>query len=35
MSEFLIRPHHMLCLQFFEGKGYSSEFKEAMENIIK
>lgn len=26
MSDFLIRPHHMLCLQFFEGKGYSDGF---------
>ena len=30
MSEFLIRPHHMLCLQFFEGKGYSDDFVENM-----
>lgn len=33
MSEFLIRPHHMLCLQFFEGKGYSDEFVENMMHI--
>lgn len=33
MSEFLIRPHHMLCLQFFEGKGYSSEFVQNMQQI--
>lgn len=25
-EEFRIRPHHGLCLQFFEGKGYSDEF---------
>lgn len=30
MSDFLIRPHHMLCLQFFEGKGYSPEFVDNM-----
>lgn len=45
MSEFLIkkkngldtfpsvRPHHMLCLQFFEGKGYSEEFVENMMRV--
>lgn len=32
MSKYFIRPHHMLCLQFFEGKGYSKEF---VENMIK
>ena len=26
MSVYSIRPHHLLCLSFFEGKGYSSEF---------
>ena len=30
MSKFFIRPHHMLCLQFFEGKGYSDEFVDNM-----
>ena len=33
MSEYLIRPHHLLCLQFFEGKGYSEEFVENMTEI--
>lgn len=33
MSNYLIRPHHMLCLQFFEGKGYSEEFVENMMRI--
>ncbi|MFQ9514758.1 MAG: DUF1284 domain-containing protein [Eubacterium sp.] len=33
MSEFFIRPHHMLCLQFFEGKGYSDEFVENMMRV--
>jgi hypothetical protein len=22
----LLRPHHLLCLRFFEGKGYSTAF---------
>ena len=25
-KEFRLRPHHGMCLAFFEGKGYSSEF---------
>ena len=33
MQRFLIRPHHMLCLQFFEGKGYSDEFITNMADI--
>lgn len=33
MEEFLIRPHHMLCLQFFEGKGYSDGFVENMAKV--
>lgn len=33
MQRFLIRPHHMLCLQFFEGKGYSDEFVTNMADI--
>ena len=33
MSEYSIRPHHMLCLQFFEGKGYSDEFSKNMMKI--
>lgn len=32
-EKFLIRPHHMLCLQFFEGKGYSDDFVRNMTNI--
>lgn len=34
MSEYLIRPHHALCIQFFEGKGYSEEFTENMTRLI-
>lgn len=30
MQRYKIRPHHGLCLQFFEGKGYSKEFVENM-----
>lgn len=26
MSVFELRPHHGLCIAFFEGKGYSPEF---------
>lgn len=28
-----IRPHHGLCLQFFEGKGYSEDFAVHMGHI--
>ncbi|MBR1723987.1 MAG: DUF1284 domain-containing protein [Ruminococcus sp.] len=28
-----LRPHHGLCLHFFEGKGYSAEFTENMGRI--
>lgn len=28
-----MRPHHGVCLQFFEGKGYSGEFVENMTRI--
>ncbi|MBP3762198.1 MAG: DUF1284 domain-containing protein [Ruminococcus sp.] len=34
MQIYKIRPHHALCIQFFEGKGYSPEFTENMRNII-
>ncbi len=30
MSECRIRFHHGLCINFFEGKGYSQEFTENM-----
>ena len=26
MSSLKLRPHHALCAQFFEGKGYSEQF---------
>ena len=33
MCRYSIRPHHLLCLQFFEGKGYSNGFVENMTKI--
>ncbi len=33
MCRFSIRPHHLLCLQFFEGKGYSEEFVKHMAEV--
>ena len=33
MCRFSIRPHHLLRLQFFEGKGYSGEFVKHMAEI--
>ncbi len=29
----LLRPHHGLCLVFFEGKGYSETFVEHMQEV--
>lgn len=34
MSEYRLRPHHALCISFFEGKGYSIEFVENMTAVI-
>ena len=31
---FVLRPHHGMCLQFFEGKGYSSSFTKNMAYIL-
>ncbi|TCL54602.1 hypothetical protein EDD76_11925 [Kineothrix alysoides] len=33
MKIYEIRPHHGLCLSFFGGKGYSSEFVKHMAEI--
>ncbi|MGN0376150.1 MAG: DUF1284 domain-containing protein [Suilimivivens sp.] len=33
MSNYRIRAHHGMCLAFFEGKGYSSEFVKHMGEI--
>lgn len=29
-----LRPHHLLCIQLFEGKGYSPEFTDNMYEVI-
>lgn len=29
----ILRPHHGMCLQFYEGKGYSPEFTDHMGSI--
>ncbi|MCH5323955.1 MAG: DUF1284 domain-containing protein [Eubacterium sp.] len=33
MKEYIIRPHHGMCLAFFSGKGYSEEFVKNMTEI--
>ena len=33
MSSVKLRPHHLLCLHFFEGKGYSDEFTANMTSV--
>ena len=30
-----LRPHHGMCLQFFQGKGYSGEFTAHMAEILR
>lgn len=30
----LLRPHHGLCIQFYEGKGYNEEFTKKMDALI-
>jgi hypothetical protein len=34
MSTYRLRPHHGLCIAFFEGKGYSPEFIDTMTTVI-
>ncbi len=34
MSNFKLRPHHGLCITFFEGKGYHSDFIRHMSDMI-
>ncbi len=29
-----LRPHHLLCINFFVGKGYDKKFTQNMNNII-
>ena len=31
----LLRPHHALCLRFFEGKGYSEEYINNAWNVLR
>ena len=30
-----LRPHHGMCFQFYEGKGYNADFTDHMGKIIK
>lgn len=30
----ILRPHHGMCFQFYEGKGYSEEFTDHMGRVI-
>ena len=34
MSALTLRPHHGMCLAFFEGKGYSDSFSAYMEQVL-
>ncbi len=34
LYKFKLRPHHGLCIGFFQGKGYSPAFVDNMKNII-
>ena len=34
-NEMLLRPHHALCAQFFEGKGYSEAFVKNMDETLQ
>ena len=34
MKKITLRAHHGMCLQYFEGKGYSSEFTEHMGKVL-
>lgn len=33
MRELRIRPHHLLCIGYFEGRGYSDSFSRSMAQI--
>lgn len=35
ISEISLRPHHGMCLAYFEGKGYSVEFTVHMQNMLE
>ncbi len=30
-----LRGHHLICLQFYRGEGYSEEFIENLENVLE
>lgn len=30
-----LRPHHLLCIRSFEGRGYSPEFVENMRGVVE
>ncbi|MCL2854790.1 MAG: DUF1284 domain-containing protein [Defluviitaleaceae bacterium] len=30
-----LRPHHLLCIQGYEGKGYSEEFVKNMDDVVQ
>ena len=31
----VLRPHHGMCFQFYEGKGYSADFTDHMGRVIR
>lgn len=31
----ILRPHHGMCLQFYEGRGYSQEFTDHMGRVLQ
>lgn len=33
--QYLLRPHHGMCIAFFQGKGYSDEFTAHMSEMIQ
>ena len=35
LSPLALRPHHGMCFQFYEGKGYSAEFTDHMGGVIR
>ncbi len=35
MSIYNLRPHHGLCIMFFEGKGYNEKFIKNMDKVVK
>lgn len=35
MNDSVLRPHHGMCFQFYEGKGYSPDFTDHMGKVIK